>query len=170
MQTDVSATLVKHPPFAGISFEVGEPDSQVQRGAAHDRLRACIGEWRASGELDAGGEMHCLESYSWVPGEFFIEYRFDRDVGGGKKHAGLGLIGYDAARDEYFAFFVDNLGNPRTYEVTLDGSTWMFIGKFERATISFEPERNRMNAHWEHSSDGRQWKLLCEYGGARTAD
>ena len=77
MQTRVSATLAKHPPFAGISFEVGEPETQVQRGPAHERLRACIGEWRASGELDAGGEMRCLEAYSWVPGEFFIEYRFE---------------------------------------------------------------------------------------------
>ena len=143
MQTSASASLANHPPFAGISSEVGKPDSPVQRGSAHERLRACVGDWRASGKLDAGGEMHCLESYSWVPGEFFIEYRFDRDVGGGKRHAGVGLLGYDESRDEYFAFFVDNLGNARTYEVTFDGSTWMFIGKFERATITFEPDRNR---------------------------
>ena len=83
MQTSASASLANRPPFAGISYEVGKPDSPVQRGSAHERLRACIGDWRASGKLDAGGEMHCLESYSWVPGEFFIEYRFDRDVGGG---------------------------------------------------------------------------------------
>jgi hypothetical protein len=166
MQTGVSATLAKHRPFAGISFEVGEPDKQVQRGPAHEQLRACIGDWRAPGALDAGGEMRCLESYSWVPGEFFIEYRFDRDVGD-NKHAGVGLIGYDEARDEYFAFFVDNLGNARTYQVTIDGSTWMFIGKWERAAITFEPARKRMNAHWEHSSDGREWKLLCEFGGSR---
>jgi hypothetical protein len=164
MQTGVSATLAKHPPFAGISFEIGEPDNQVQRGLAHERLRACIGVWRASGELDGGGEMRCLESYSWVSGEFFIEYRFDRDVGD-SKHAGVGVIGYDEGRDEYFAFFVDNLGNARTYEVTIDDSTWAFIGKWERATITFEPESNRMKAHWEQSSDGREWRLLCEYEG-----
>jgi hypothetical protein len=102
-----------------------------------------------------------------VPGEFFIEYRFDRDVGGGKKHAGVDLLGYDEARDEYFPFFVDNLGNARTYEVTIDDSTWTFIGKWERAMITFEPARNRMKAHWEHSSNGREWKLLCEYEGSR---
>jgi Protein of unknown function (DUF1579) len=103
MQTNVSASLASHPPFAGISFEVGQPDRPVQRRSAHERLRACIGDWRASGKLDAGGEMRCLESYSWLPGEFFVEYRFDRDVGD-SKHAGVGLIGYDEARDEYFAF------------------------------------------------------------------
>lgn len=166
MQAGVSATLAKRPPFAGISFEVGEPDDQLQRGAAQERLRACIGDWHASGELDAGGEMRCLESYSWVPGEFFIEYHFDRDVGG-DKHAGAGVIGYDEARGEYFAFFVDNMGYARTYEVTIDGRTWTFIGKWERATVTFEPDRNRMKAHWEHSVDGREWKLLCEFEGSR---
>ena len=69
MQTSVSASLASHPPFAGISFEVGQPDSPVQRRSAHERLRACIGDWRASGKLDAGGEMRCLESYSWLPAE-----------------------------------------------------------------------------------------------------
>lgn len=166
MQAGVSATLAKRPPFAGISFEVGEPDEQPERGTAQERLRACIGDWRASGELDAGGEMRCLESYSWVPGEFFIEYHFDRDVGG-SQHAGAGLIGYDEARGEYFAFVVDNMGYARTYEVTIEGATWTFIGKWERATITFEPSRNRMKAHWEHSTDGREWKLLCEYEGSR---
>jgi Protein of unknown function (DUF1579) len=138
----------------------------VQRRSAPERLRACIGDWRASGKLDAGGEMRCLESYSWLPGEFFVEYRFDRDVGD-SKHAGVGLIGYDEARDEYFAFFVDNLGNARTYEVWVEGWTWTFIGKWERATIAFEPENNRMSAHWEHTSDGREWQLLCECAGPR---
>jgi hypothetical protein len=32
MQTGVSASFANRPPFAGISFEIGEPDSQVQRG------------------------------------------------------------------------------------------------------------------------------------------
>lgn len=166
MQTDISAALAKHSPFAGISLEIGEPDSELQHGPAQERLRACIGDWHARGALDAGGEMRCVESYSWVPGEFFIEYRFDRDIGG-SKHAGVGLIGYDEARDEYIGFFVDNMGYARTYEVTIEGSTWTFIGKWERATISFEPERNHMKAHWEHSSDGREWQLLCEYEGSR---
>jgi hypothetical protein len=111
--------------------------------------------------------MHCLESYSWVPVNFLLSIASIAMSVAARGHAGLGLLGYDESRDEYFAFFVDNLGNARTYEVTIDGSTWMFIGKFERATITFEPERNRMQAHWEHSADGRDWKLLCEYGGSR---
>ena len=147
MQTRASTSLANRPPFAGISYEVGKPDSPVQRGSAHERLRACVGEWRASGKLDAGGEMHCHESYSWLPGEFFIEYRFDRDVGG-KRHAGLGLLGYDESRDEYFAFFNDNLGKTHTNKKTIDSSTWTFIGKFERATITFEPERKSKRGEW----------------------
>jgi hypothetical protein len=67
-------------------------------------------------------------------GEFFIEYRFDRDVGGGKRARWTGSARVRRVTNEYVAFFVDNLGNARTYEVTIDGSTWMFIGKFERAT------------------------------------
>ena len=165
MHTESRATLSDHPPFAGISPEVGTPEKQPQRGPAHERLRACIGDWRASGELDAGGEMHCLESYSWLPGEFFIEYRFDRDIGH-NKHTGVGLIGYDDARDEYFALIVDNMGNSRAYELTIDGSAWTFIGKWERAVIEFEPERDHMSAHWEQSSDGEEWKLLCEFEGS----
>jgi hypothetical protein len=54
VQTSASASLANRPPFAGISSEVGQPESPVQRGSAHERLRACIGDWCASGKLDAG--------------------------------------------------------------------------------------------------------------------
>jgi hypothetical protein len=68
MRTSASASLANRPPFAAISSEVGKPDSPVQRRSAHERLRACIGDWRGSGKLDAAREMHYLESYSWVQG------------------------------------------------------------------------------------------------------
>lgn len=166
MRTSVSPSHGKWSSFGGISLDVGEPGNEPHRDRAHERLRACIGDWRVSGQLAAGDDMKCMESYSWVPGEYFVEYRFDRDVGA-NKHDGVGVIGYDDTRDAYFAFFVDNMGYARTYEVTIRDSTWTFVGRWERGTITFEPERNRMKAHWEHSSDGREWKLLCEYEGAR---
>jgi hypothetical protein len=60
VQTNASASLANRPPFAGISSEVGKPDRPVQRGSAHERLRACVGDWRVSGKLD-GGEK-CIAS------------------------------------------------------------------------------------------------------------
>jgi hypothetical protein len=63
MQTSASPSLANRPPFAGISSEVGKPDSPVQRGSAHERLRACVGDWRASGKLDAGEEMRANPAY-----------------------------------------------------------------------------------------------------------
>jgi hypothetical protein len=108
--------------------------------------------------------MNCTERYDWVPGQFFIEYHFDRQIGQ-NTHRGTGLIGYDPSRGGYFAYFVDNAGYARSYDLEIDGSQWKFSGRWERATLTFEPRR--MRAHWEHSQDGASWQTLCDFSGER---
>jgi hypothetical protein len=150
-----------------LPHDIGLPDQPPRRDAGHDQLAACLGTWKVEGMLASSGtRMMCTESYEWLPGKFFIIYRFDRQIGAQDQH-GFGVIGFDVDRRAHFAYFVDNMGYARTYDVHIDGSKWAFIGNWERATLTFNPQRHRMSARWEHSTDGHVWRELCAFEGRR---
>ena len=147
--------------------DMGLPDQPPRRDAGHEQLAACLGAWKVNGTLaDSGTRMVCTESYEWLPGKFFIVYRFDRQIGA-QSHQGAGIIGFDTDRCAHFAYFVDNMGFARTYDVHIDGNKWAFIGHWERASITFNSQRNHMSARWEHSRDGQAWQELCSFEGRR---
>ena len=115
---------------------------------------------------ESATRMRCTETYEWLPGRFFVVYRFDRQIGA-HDHHGVGVIGFDVTRRAHFAYFVDNMGFARTYEVHIDGTKWALIGKWERASLTFIPQRHHMSAKWEHSEDGKTWRELCAFEGKR---
>ena len=130
-------------------------------------MASCLGSWKVRGELaDSRARMACTETYEWAPGHYFIVYRFDRQIGA-QKHQGNGLIGYDDTRRAHFAYFVDNMGYSRAYDLHIENNRWIFSGQWERATLTFDSKENHMGAHWEHSSDGESWRVLCDFEGRR---
>ena len=154
-------------PSGRLPADIGLPKQPPRREAGHDQLAACIGSWTVHGAMaESATRMQCTESYEWLPGRFFVIYRFDRQIGA-HDHHGFGVIGFDAERHAHFAYFVDNMGYARTYDVHIDGNKWAFIGKWERASLTFNPQRHHMSAKWEHSADGQTWKELCAFEGKR---
>lgn len=154
-------------PPPDLLHDIGDPEAMLKRGPEHDSMAACLGSWKVEGALaDSGTRMVCTENYEWLPGKFFIHYRFDRQIGA-REHRGVGIIGYDNARRGHFAYFVDNMGYARMYDVHIDGRKWAFIGNFERAALTFDADKKRMAAHWEHSTDGQAWRVLCNFEGIR---
>jgi hypothetical protein len=137
------------------------PEPKPERGAAHEKLAVFIGDWRGQGTGGAGSEMTTRETYDWIEGKFFLENRFDQQVGKAS-HIGVGLIGYDAEAGTYRLRMADNLGYARDYEVRDEGGdVWRFLGERERATLTFKGDR--MNVRWEHRPDGGDWAPLCEF-------
>jgi len=165
MQPKISRSTLNPATVHPLVHDLGLPGTTPHRRTEHELLAACIGVWKVEGVLaDHSTRMRCTESYEWLPGKFFVLYRFDRQIGA-QRHKGTGILGYDTNRNSHFAYFVDNMGFARTYDLRIDDNKWSFVGTWERATQSFNPRSNHMTAHWEHSNDGASWRVLCEFEG-----
>jgi hypothetical protein len=142
--------------------------TKPQIGPYHEHLSDFVGTWSLKEKdgltpAQVPREISGQETFRWMIGGYFLEYRFDR-VFDGKRHTGLGVIGYDESTKRYFARIFDNLGFARNYDVDLDFNEMRFTGKHERAVLAIGRDRI-MDIHWEHSRDGHNWSSLCDMEG-----
>jgi ketosteroid isomerase-like protein len=124
-------------------------------------LGPLVGQWQVTGrtpESRVRGE----ESYAWLPGGFFLNYRWDRRVGE-QRHEGTGIIGLDQASSGYSARFFDNQGFSRLYEVRAERGLISFYGERERATLLVNAAG--IEIHWEHLREDGAWGPLCDLEG-----
>jgi hypothetical protein len=139
-----------------------------KRGPAHERLEAFVGNWKIEGRNGEGAgraantRVTGHESYEWLPGRFFLVYRWDRQFGD-TQHTGIAIIAYDESRNAYTARFFDNLGYARIYDATVRDRVLTLTGAQERASISVSG--GIMMTHWERTSDGVHWRPLCDLTG-----
>lgn len=150
-------------PDITVTTDSGVPP---RRGPAHERLEMFVGAWDAAGRTFMPSDLTGRETYEWLPGEFFLVYRFDRTYGE-NAHRGLGVFRVDPADQSYSATFYDNLGYARDYAVTVDGRRWTLTGPWERATIEFSEDGQRLDEHWDRSDDGENWLPLCDFSATR---
>ena len=144
------------------------PQSEPQRGPEHDRLSAFAGYWSVEGQNHEPEAPYVAdERYEWLPGGFFLIYRFNARVGD-IDHKRRGYLGYDADKRVYWSHVIDNLGYVRTFEVTFNDRTCTFSGDRERATMIFSEDGQRRTIRWEQSSDGLDWRPLCDVTSVRT--
>jgi hypothetical protein len=150
----------------------GSEQQPPARGPEHEQLDRFVGTWsvegwnRSDAPVAADTKVTGEESYEWLPGQFFLVYRWDRQFGG-SEHTGVGVIGRAESGDGYDAHFFDNLGYARTYEVAVRDGVLTLTGQWERATVTVDDGGDRMSIHWERSSDGRRWVPLCDLTGER---
>ena len=98
-------------------------------------------------------------SFAWVQDGAFLEMRQgDKPP---SPPAAIWLMNRDESSGGYEVFYYDDRGVSRIYQMSLDGKIWKmwrdapgFSQRFE-GTIS--DDRNTIRAHWEKSTDGRQW-------------
>ena len=138
----------------------------------HRLLNVFVGQWAAEGDSYTGepspGQPHRStvnwrsdESYAWLPGEFFLEHRFDA-LAGDRALRGIEILGYDSATNSYFADFFENYGFRPKYQVSVRGREWTFVADSSRATVLFSEDGNRMTVHWDWRPDGEDWQPLCD--------
>ena len=156
----------EHPPrvFPATAHTNPEPAPVITE--AHRRLEPFIGTWKVAGH-ESGAAPNAPttpvtgeESYTWLPGRFFLLGHWDHRVGS-DHHIGLNIIRYDATTGQYSSYNVDNLGFARTYRVTQREGVWSFTGDWERATWAFGHDGQTMTIDWEITSDGETWEPLC---------
>ena len=136
------------------------PEPTPKLGPHHKRMEAFVGKWHSDGwaaEESAAGRvpMTHLHTYEWLPGGFFLVHRWDGRIGD-KDNEGIEIIGPDAA------YFFDNGGWSRVYQIEGHDRVWMFTGKRERAKVVISEDGHTMTCTWEQTKDGSGWQPLCE--------
>ena len=150
----------------------GDPHAPRRRGVSQELMSVFCGTWNISGH-NAGSSPHApdvpvtgVDRYEWMPGSFFVighfEHRFEEGA-----HEGTSIIGYDPDEQTYFADNFDNLGFHRRYRLVVRDRLWTFTGEFERAKLVFDEDGNEFTQTWEISSDGRDFRPLCELRGSK---
>lgn len=126
----------------------------------HRALAVFVGDWSAEGTSygadQTGFPWRSVHTARWHSGEFFVVQN---------EHANgpfdtMSFLGWDADRQAYFSWSVENHGFAREYRVAVDGDVWTLSGEQERATITFSDDGRQQTHHWEFRAEG-EWVTLC---------
>jgi hypothetical protein len=69
-----------------LSHDVGRTSQSPKPGAGQQRLNVFVGTWHMEGQQCEGpigpaANIRAVETYEWLPGEFFLVHRFEGRVG-----------------------------------------------------------------------------------------
>jgi hypothetical protein len=168
MSLPVSQIDPKNLPGQGSA----ESRAAATPGPAHHQLESLVGSWKIRGHNRSNvpgtpdSEVKGEESYEWIPGNFFLLYRWDRRFNEGS-HKGIGLIGYDDKTQKYFMNSADSMGFARVYDLEFEDHAWKITGPWERAMIKIGTGGQLMKIHWEFTQDGKKCQPLCDLLGQR---
>ncbi len=138
----------------------------------HSLLAAFIGKWAIEGQnfakapVSASSEVQGIETYEWLPGGFFVVYRWDRHFATAT-HTGLGMISHDESNHTFSCTNYDNIGYKRTYEILYENEEWTFSGTKQRAIIQFNEDGNSFTEDWEILDENKKWQPLCHLKAKR---
>jgi hypothetical protein len=141
-------------------------------GVEHRKLSIFLGRWHTTGEVAPTGttpaaRVDAIDTYEWYPGEFFLVHHADGKVGDDAIRS-IEIIGFDPARDCYFASFFDSTGGFGTEEIRLHGNTWTWRGsnvmgvKEHRCIAVVSDDGRTVRARHEKSDDGKTWALWMD--------
>jgi hypothetical protein len=135
------------------------PEPKPRLGPEHERLSVFVGSWTSegvTGDLGSGRmQMAQRHTYELLPGGFFLIHRWEGRIGQ-MDNQGIEIIAPDRSQ------FFDGSGWARTYDVSVDGNAWRFVGERERAEMVFTNDGDTMYVTWEQTKDGSSWTVLCE--------
>jgi hypothetical protein len=146
----------------------GQAPPAPKPGPEHQRLGVFVGNWAFTGEMKPGpmgpgGKMTGTDRIQWLPGNFFLERRFEGKGPMGQM-SGLEILGYDAAKKAYSYTIVDSMGAMGSGTGTVSGDTWNFTGTMnmggksmqERCTLVGTGSAS-MKINCDMSTDGKSW-------------
>ena len=157
----------------GTSLQLPKPAAELQR------LNAFVGKWKTEGQQHAGpvgpaARVTAVQTFEWLPGNFFLIHRFDGRVGDDVA-ACIEITGYDAGNRTYRLHTYYNTGLQNDWQLDPRGDGWMLTGTWQmagqatkvRCAIAFGDDGKSMTAKWESSVDGATWQLFWDLKAAR---
>ena len=152
----------------------GQAPTAPKPGPEHERLGVFVGNWTFVGEMKPGpmgpgGKMTGSDRLQWMPGNFFVERRFEGKGPMGQM-SGLEILGYDAAKKAHTFTFVDSMGSMGAGTMTVSGNTWTFNGTTsmggksmqERCTLEFGAGGGTLKIACGSSADGKSFTPMFE--------
>jgi hypothetical protein len=135
-------------------------------GPEHQAMSVFVGNWTFSGEMKPGamgpgGKMTGTDRITWLPGNFFVERKFEGNMAG-MDVKGTEIYGYDAAKKTYTFAGFDSMGNSSTGTMTVKGNVWSASGTTnmggmtsrEQCTLTFGPGNTTLDIKCSSSTDG----------------
>lgn len=149
-------------------------------GPEHQRLAAFVGNWTFEGDMKPGpmgpgGKMTGTDRIEWLPGNFFVERRFEGKGPMGEMK-GLEIMGYDSAKKVHTYTFFDSMGMRGSGTMTLSGTTWTSTGTsdmggkafHDRCTLAFGADSTTLAIKCESSTDGKTWSPAFDGKATKT--
>ena len=132
--------------------------------AALQAMRVFIGEWETEissiRDYDPSARFNGQASFHWAEGGAFV--LFQADVPNSEFPKSTALMGPDDSAGTYCMLYFDSRGVSRIYQMSLNGNTWNLWRDFpefsQRFTATFNEDYNIIDATWEMSPDGKNWK------------
>jgi hypothetical protein len=153
----------------------GQAGQAPKPGPEHQKLAAFVGNWAFTGEMKPGpmgpgGKLTGTDRIQWLPGNFFLERRFEMKGQMGEMR-GLEILGFDAAKNAHTYSYFDSTGASGLGTMTMSGSTWSATGTAsmggkvmpERCNLSFAAGSASLNIRCDVSTDGgKTWMPMIE--------
>jgi hypothetical protein len=157
--------------FTGVA---AQQPQMPKPGPEHQRLAAFVGTWTFEGEMKPGpmgpgGKMTGTDRIQWLPGNFFVERRFEgRGPMGEIK--GLEIMGYDSTKKAHTYRYFDNMGMTGSGTFTIKGDTWTAAGTsdmagttiHDRCDLTFGAGATTLAIKCDTSTDGKKWTPAFE--------
>lgn len=135
-------------------------------GPEHQALAAFVGNWTFSGEMKPGamgpgGKITGTDRITWLPGNFFVERKFEGNMAG-MEMKGTEIYGYDSAKKVYTYTGFDSMGSTGGGTMTMKGNVWTATGTMnmggtathERCTLTFGAGNATLDVKCSSSTDG----------------
>jgi len=168
---------------AGVGFaeEPAEP-AMPEPTPEHEKLGMWVGEWAGKGEMQPGpygpgGPMSWTENCFWFGDAGFNVVCKSEGTGPMGPMKGLGIMGYDPAKEAYVHFGIDTYGWMGQSKGTLSGKNWTFHSKETMEGKTFHSRftmewvsATKMKFQWEMSEDGESWTVMMDGTTEKKAD
>jgi hypothetical protein len=164
--------------YAGVLF--AQKPEMPKPGPEHQRLGAFVGNWTFEGEMKPGpmgpgGKMTGTDRIQWLPGNFFLERRFEGSGPMGQM-SGVEILAYDPAKKVYTYNFFDSMGMMGSGTMSVSGSTWTVSGTgnmggkiiHDRCSLAFGAGSTTLTIECEMSPDGKKWSPSFEGKATKT--
>jgi len=130
------------------------------------KFEVFIGTWNTTGEVleteaNPSGILIATDTYHWLPGRQFIVHDVDARFDGEPTRS-TEVVGFDAAKKQYFARSYDDQGKTESFVVALESRRWTITGKTVRFSGSFDSRRNRLTGLWELKGAKTGWQQWIE--------
>lgn len=129
-------------------------------------LESFIGKWKTTGKMYATRDdpemvITGTDTYSWLPGKYFLIHKVDVVIGDHKNKA-LEIIGYDARSKTYAMHSYNNVGETSRMNATYSKHGWKFEGNGIRFRGDFNAKKNMISGIWEKGGKSGNWKTFMD--------